>query len=43
MYPLIKELDKKGEITPKGYSKTLEIMIGTFIGVFSIALILSIR
>lgn len=42
LYPIIKDLDKKGEITPKGYSKTLGRMIGTFMSVFFIALVLSI-
>lgn len=41
LHPIIKGLDKKGEITPKGYSKTLGIMIGTFMIVFFVALILS--
>ena len=38
--PIIKKLDKKGEITPKGYSKTLGQMISSFMIVISIALIL---
>lgn len=42
LYPIIKQLDKKGEITPKGYSKTLGIMIGTFIAVFCAVLLLNI-
>jgi hypothetical protein len=42
LYPSIKSMDKKGYITPKGYSKTLGVMIASFIGVFSIALVLSL-
>lgn len=34
LYPMICIMDKKGEITPKGYSKTLAIMITLFILVF---------
>ncbi|MFA9397620.1 MAG: hypothetical protein ACERKV_05055 [Clostridiaceae bacterium] len=39
--PIIRGLDKRGQITPSGYSKTLGIMIGGFIAVFSLALIVS--
>lgn len=39
LYPNIKNMDKKGEITPKGYSKTLAITIFVFIVVFSLALL----
>ncbi len=42
LYPIIKQLDEKNEITPKGYSKTLGIMIGTFIAVFCLVLALNI-
>ncbi|MGL5313913.1 MAG: hypothetical protein ACRC92_11765 [Peptostreptococcaceae bacterium] len=42
LYPIIKGLDKKGEISPVGYSKTLGIMIGTFIAVFCVAVILEL-
>lgn len=38
LYPIIKKMDSHGQITPKGYSKTLGIMIGGFIGVFFISL-----
>jgi len=34
LYPLIRKIDDDGNITPKGYSKTLGIMIGVFILVF---------
>lgn len=40
LYPAIKSMDRRGEITPQGYSKTLGIMIAGFIGVFIIALVL---
>ena len=31
LFPMIRRLDKKGEITPKGYNKTLAMMIAAFI------------
>lgn len=40
LYPLIRKMDNDGQITPKGYSKTLAIMIACFLATFSIALIL---
>ncbi len=40
LHPTIKKLDSMNKITPKGYSKTLGIMISTFLIIFSIALIL---
>ena len=39
LYPAIKRMDQDGEITPKGYSRTLGIMIGVFLSIFCIALI----
>jgi hypothetical protein len=39
LHPIVKKLDKKGQITPFGYSKTLGFMITGFIVMFSIALI----
>lgn len=39
LHPIIKKLDAKGEITPKGYSKTLGLMIGGFLLMFSVAFI----
>jgi hypothetical protein len=39
LYPLMKSMDQKGQITPKGYSKTLAIMISCFILTFVVALI----
>jgi len=40
LHPIIKVLDSQGEITPKGYSKTLAVMISFFLVMFSAALIL---
>lgn len=39
LFPIIKKLDAKDQIDPKGYSKTLGIMIGTFILIFLAAII----
>lgn len=40
LFPIIKRLDALGEITPKGYSKTLSLMIGGFMILFFTALVL---
>ncbi len=40
LHPIMKKLDEKNRITPKGYSKSLFLMICGFILMFSIALIL---
>jgi hypothetical protein len=40
LHPLIRRLDKLGEIQPVGYSVKLAAMIGGFMALFSIALIL---
>ncbi|MFI3165142.1 MAG: hypothetical protein R3Y45_02580 [Bacillota bacterium] len=40
LHPIIKKLDEKNMITPKGYSKTLGKMIAGFMIMFSVALIL---
>lgn len=40
LYPAIRNLDRAGQITPKGYSKTLGLMIFGFIAAFSVALVL---
>lgn len=42
LYPSIRRLDMDGQIVPKGYSKTLGIMIISFIAVFLVALIVFI-
>lgn len=39
LYPGIREMDQAGQITPKGYSRTLGIMIAAFIVVFCAALV----
>lgn len=38
LYPLIKVMDKQNQISPKGYSKTLAIMIAFFMLMFIFAL-----
>jgi len=40
LYPEIKKMDREGQITPRGYSKTLYIMISIFIVVFAAALVI---
>ena len=40
LHPIIKELDKMGKITPKGYSKTLGLMIMGFLIMFLLSLII---
>lgn len=42
LFPIMRKLDDKGEITPKGYSKTLGIMIGCFVVVFAGALVVQL-
>lgn len=39
LYPIIKKMDKNDQIDPKGYSKTLGIMIGAFVLVFLAAIL----
>ena len=34
LYPLVKKIDRESQLTPKGYSKTLGVMITVFILVF---------
>ena len=41
LYPIIRKLDKGGNINPQGYSKPLGLMIASFIIVFLLTLILS--
>jgi hypothetical protein len=38
----MRRLDAEGAIEPRGYSRTLGIMIAAFIGVFALALIWSL-
>lgn len=40
LHPLITKLDKMGKISPKGYSKTLFLMITGFIIMFTVSLVL---
>lgn len=42
LHPAIKQMDEAGWISPKGYSKTLGIMIISIMGVYTIALITSL-
>jgi hypothetical protein len=39
LYPAIRQMDAAGQINPRGYSKTLGIMIASFVGVFALSLI----
>jgi hypothetical protein len=41
LYPMIKLMDKSNQISPKGYSKTLGLMILGFVGFLSVALVFS--
>ena len=41
LYPSIKKMDQNSNITPKGYSKTLGIMIFCFILVFVVAILVT--
>jgi len=40
LYPGIKKMDEAGQVTPRGYSKTLGITIAGFLVVFSAALMI---
>lgn len=40
LHPIIKKLDSMGEITPRGYSKTLFVMITGFMLMFSMAAVI---
>lgn len=40
LHPIIKKLDNMGKITPKGYSKTLGLMIAGFLLMFTLALLI---
>ncbi len=42
LFPIVKTLDKAGQITPAGYSKALGLMIGGFIMIFVVALLWSL-
>ncbi len=40
LYPAMREMDAAGWITPKGYSRTLGLMIAGFLGGFIVALVM---
>ena len=40
MFPLIKKMDRQGQIEPRNYSTVLGVMIAVFIGVFILAVML---
>ena len=40
MFPLIRKMDRQGQIEPKNYSTVLGIMIAVFVAVFSLAALL---
>jgi len=42
LFPIVRSMDKAGQVTPAGYSKTLGVMIGGFILVFVTALLWSL-
>lgn len=42
LFPAIARLDREDQITPKGYSRTLGIMIASFVGGFVAALAVSV-
>jgi hypothetical protein len=39
LYPALKRMDNEGQLDPRGYSRTLAIMIGGFILVFTVAVV----
>ncbi len=41
LFPLMRTMDKNGQITPQNYSLTLGVMIFVFISVFTIAVLIS--
>lgn len=42
LHPIMRELDEMGQITPKGYSKTLDAMIIGFMLMFSAAVVIQV-
>lgn len=40
LYPSLKRMDEQGQITPRGYSRTLAIMIAAFVVTFTVAVII---
>jgi hypothetical protein len=43
LHPIIRQMDREQRITPIGYSRTLGIMIASFMSVFVISLIVSLN
>ncbi len=39
LFPILRKMDAEDRLSPKGYSRTLAIMIGCFILVFAVALV----
>jgi len=39
LYPAITQMDRAGQIEPRGYSRTLAIMIASFVVVFTVAVV----
>ena len=39
LYPMLRKMDEKHELEPRGYSRTLATMIGGFIAIFALALV----
>ena len=42
LYPTIRRMDLKDQVTPKGYSRTLGVMIGAFVGVSLASLLVAL-
>ncbi|NQT59453.1 MAG: hypothetical protein HQ557_10785 [Bacteroidetes bacterium] len=42
LFPIIKRMDANGQIDPKGYAKTLGLMIGTFVAAFTAVFIIAL-
>ena len=40
LYPGIREIDEAGQVTPRGYARTLKLMITSFICIFALALVI---
>ena len=39
LYPAITQMDEAGQIVPRGYSRTLALMIASFVVVFAVAVV----
>jgi hypothetical protein len=39
LYPAITKMDREGQIVPSGYSRTLALMIASFVVVFAVAVV----